>query len=189
MEKVYGEWHFLVRNRVWIWITGRHIPTQNSQEYPPGYHHHQSSIQKEHRPFTTACSPYDSVLGSDLALASRRVIRESSPSSSNILDARLSQSLSLLISGSGSRPKGKGSGRPLSHSLVSWLALRRRENFVSSTCGQFCLGASKFVGVQRSLHKNRFYFLAFFRRVITRTRRTRKGVELQTRSKLVAKNK
>ena len=29
---------FLVWDRVRIWITGRHTPTKNSQEYPPGSH-------------------------------------------------------------------------------------------------------------------------------------------------------
>ena len=58
---------------------------------------------KKHRSFTNACPPYDSVLGSDFALASRHVIHKSSPSSSNTLGARLSQNPSLLISGSGSR--------------------------------------------------------------------------------------
>ena len=31
-----GKWHFLVWNRVRIWRTGRHTPTKNTQEYPPG---------------------------------------------------------------------------------------------------------------------------------------------------------
>ena len=31
--------HFLVRNRVRIWGTGRHTPTKNSQEYPPPPYH------------------------------------------------------------------------------------------------------------------------------------------------------
>ena len=29
------KWHFLALSRVRIWITGRHTPTKNSQEYPP----------------------------------------------------------------------------------------------------------------------------------------------------------
>ena len=35
-ENGCGEFHFLVRNRVRIWRTGRHTPTKNSQGYPPG---------------------------------------------------------------------------------------------------------------------------------------------------------
>ena len=30
------KWHFLVWNRVWIWRIGRHTPTKNSVEDPPG---------------------------------------------------------------------------------------------------------------------------------------------------------
>ena len=86
---------FLVQNRVRIWRTGRHTPPRVPRSTPLGI--------KKHRSFTNACSPYDSVLGSELALASRHVIHKSSPSSSNILGARLSQSPSLLIFGSGSR--------------------------------------------------------------------------------------
>ena len=35
-ENGYGKWHFLVWNWVWIWGCGRHTPTTNSKEYPPG---------------------------------------------------------------------------------------------------------------------------------------------------------
>ena len=31
-----GKWHFWGWNRVRIWRTGRHTPTKNIQEYPPG---------------------------------------------------------------------------------------------------------------------------------------------------------
>ena len=34
-ENGCGKWHFFVWNRVRIWRTERHIPTKNSQEYPP----------------------------------------------------------------------------------------------------------------------------------------------------------
>ena len=34
---VWKQEHFLVWNRVRIWKTGRHTPTKNSQEYPPGF--------------------------------------------------------------------------------------------------------------------------------------------------------
>ena len=35
-ENGCGKWHCLVWNRARIWRTGRHTPTKNSQEYPPG---------------------------------------------------------------------------------------------------------------------------------------------------------
>ena len=38
-ENGCGKWHFLVLNSIRIWRTGQHIPTKNSQEYPPGILH------------------------------------------------------------------------------------------------------------------------------------------------------
>ena len=36
LKTVVGNCIFLVLNWVWIWRCGRHIPTKNSKEYPPG---------------------------------------------------------------------------------------------------------------------------------------------------------
>ena len=35
-ENGFGKWHVLVWNWVWNWRTGRHTPTENSEEYSPG---------------------------------------------------------------------------------------------------------------------------------------------------------
>ena len=44
-ENGCGKLLFLVWNRVRIWGTGRHTPTKNSQEYPPGGFHKQKFLE------------------------------------------------------------------------------------------------------------------------------------------------